>query len=76
MPRGGAEIDIAVLFADVRGSTAMGESMGASAFASLLNRFYKAATTGLMADDAMIDKTVGDEVMALFNPRILRIRIP
>ncbi|MCZ6790151.1 MAG: hypothetical protein O7F09_06610 [Chloroflexi bacterium] len=35
MPRGGAEIDIAVLFADVRGSTALGESMSASAFASL-----------------------------------------
>ena len=68
MPRGGAEIDIAVLFADVRGSTALGESMGASAFASLLNRFYKAATTGLLAHEAMIDKIVGDEVMALFIP--------
>ncbi|MCH8809356.1 MAG: hypothetical protein IH993_05920 [Proteobacteria bacterium] len=56
------------MFADVRGSTALGESMGASAFAMLLNRFYKAATKGLLAHDAMIDKMIGDEVMALFIP--------
>jgi hypothetical protein len=40
LPPGGAELDIAVLFADVRGSTAMGEHLvllcykkGASGFA-------------------------------------------
>ncbi len=42
--------------------------MGASAFATLLNRFYGAATKGLLAHDAMIDKMIGDEVMALFIP--------
>ena len=66
LPPGGAEIDIAVLFADVRGSTELGEGMGASAFAAMLNRFYETATHALLAHKAMIDKMVGDEVMALF----------
>ncbi|MBI4504299.1 MAG: adenylate/guanylate cyclase domain-containing protein [Chloroflexi bacterium] len=68
MPPGGAEVDVAVLFADVRGSTGLGERLGPGAFASLLNRFYEAATNVLIAHDAIIDKMVGDEVMALFVP--------
>ena len=67
---GGAELDIAVLFADVRGSTAMGEHLETSAYAALLNRFYNAATEVLVRHDAIIDKLIGDEVMALFIPGI------
>lgn len=66
MPPGGAEADIAVLFADVRGSTRLGERLGPSGFAALMNRFYQAATNVLIAHDAIVDKMVGDEVMALF----------
>ncbi|MBI4201972.1 MAG: adenylate/guanylate cyclase domain-containing protein [Chloroflexi bacterium] len=68
LPVGGAEVDIAVLFADVRGSTALGEHMGAGAFAGLLNRFYAAATSVLVDHRAIIDKMLGDEVMAFFLP--------
>lgn len=67
-PPGGAEVDIAVLFADVRGSTTLGERLGPSEFAHLLNRFYEVATEVLLQHDAVIDKLVGDEVMALFIP--------
>jgi adenylate cyclase len=66
MPPGGATVDIAVLFADVRGSTGLAESMGAAAYAALLNRFYGIATGVLLSHDALIDKLIGDEVMALF----------
>lgn len=66
LPPGGAELDIAVLFADVRGSTALGEHLEPSAYAALLNRFYSAATDVLIRQDAIIDKLMGDEVMALF----------
>lgn len=61
-------MDIAVLFADVRGSTGLGERLPPSAFAALMNRFYHTATEVLLAHDAVIDKLVGDEVMALFIP--------
>jgi adenylate cyclase len=70
LPPGGAEADIAVLFADVRGSTAMGEKLTPSVYAEVLNRFYRAATEVLIRHDAIIDKLIGDEVMALFIPGI------
>nr|WP_082978223.1 adenylate/guanylate cyclase domain-containing protein [Mycobacterium gordonae] len=66
LPAGGAEVDVAVLFADVRGSTALGQRGAATHFAALLNRFYHAATHTLLRHDAVIDKLIGDEVMAFF----------
>jgi class 3 adenylate cyclase len=68
LPQGGAEVDIAVLFADVRGSTGLAEKLGPSAFAALLNRFYDAASQALLPLNAMIDKMVGDEVVGIFFP--------
>jgi adenylate cyclase len=70
LPTGGAELDIAVLFADLRGSTAIGEHLEPGAYASMLNRFYNTATEVLIRHDAIIDKLIGDEVMALFIPGI------
>lgn len=69
-PPGGIELDTAVLFADVRGSTRLGEHSDPAGFAELMNRFYKAANSVLVAHDAVIDKLIGDEVMALFLPGI------
>ncbi|WP_232326939.1 adenylate/guanylate cyclase domain-containing protein [Mycobacterium sherrisii] len=63
---GGAEVDVAVLFADVRDSTVLGRRRDAAEFAGLLNRFYGAATQTLLRHDAVIDKLIGDEVMAIF----------
>lgn len=66
LPTGGIEIDVGVVFADVRGSTRMGESSTATDFAASLNRFYSIATKSLVRHDGLIDKLIGDEVMALF----------
>jgi adenylate cyclase len=65
---GGAEVELSLLFADIRGSTALAEGMSASAYAALLERFYRSATDALVRHDAMVDKFVGDEVVALFIP--------
>jgi adenylate cyclase len=70
MAPGGAEVDVAILFADIRGSTTLGEGMAAGAYAELLNRFYGVATSVLLRHDAVVDKLIGDEVMALFIPGI------
>lgn len=70
MPPGGAELDIAVLFADVRGSTSLGERLALADYAALMNWFYHVATEVLVRHDAIIDKLIGDEVMALFVPGI------
>jgi adenylate cyclase len=68
LPPGGAEVDVAILFADLRGSTALGERLSAAEFAALLNRFYDATSRVLVAAQSWIDKLVGDEVMALYIP--------
>lgn len=68
LPPGGAEVDTAVLFADLRGSTAMGEHMSPLEYAALLNRFYHATSHVLIAAQSWIDKLVGDEIMALYIP--------
>lgn len=70
MPAGGAEVDVAVLFADVRGSTGLAEGTGAGDYAKLLNRFYATATEVILRHDGLIDKLIGDEAMALFIPGV------
>jgi adenylate cyclase len=65
---GGVEIEITMLFADVRGSTTLAEGMSPSEFSKLMNRFYAATTDVLIKSDAWLDKLVGDEVIGLFIP--------
>jgi adenylate cyclase len=65
---GGAEVELTVLFVDVRGSTPLAESMSSGDFSGLMSRFYKAATAVLVRTDAYVDKFVGDEVMAVYLP--------
>ena len=66
--RGGAEIEITMLFADVRGSTALAERMSAGEFRGLLQRFYHEATEAVFSHGGELDKFVGDEVVAMFMP--------
>ena len=66
--RQGAEIECTLLFADIRGSTTLAESMRPNAFRALLDRFYETATAVLVDHDAIVDKFVGDEVIAIFVP--------
>lgn len=65
-PHGGMEMDIGVLFADIRGFTTMSEDLPPAELRDLLGRFYKAAADVLIDSDAVIDKLAGDGVMALF----------
>ena len=65
---GGAEVELTMLFVDVRGSTTIAEKMEALEFSRLMNRFYEVAINVLVRADAFIDKLVGDEVTALFIP--------
>ena len=67
--RGGAEIEIAMLYADVRGSTAAcGARMGPTEFAALMQRFFRIAMKVFTKTDAVVDKMVGDEVIGIYLP--------
>lgn len=65
---GGAEINMSMLFADVRGSTALAESRSPSEFRELINRFYHQASDVLLAADAIVDRLIGDQVVGIFVP--------
>ncbi len=66
--QGGAEIELSLLFADIRGSTTIAEKMGAKDFHQLINRFYQTATHVLVQSDALIDKIMGDQVAGMYVP--------
>jgi adenylate cyclase len=67
-PVEGAEVEITMLFADIRGSTTLAEKMSATDFGNLMNRFYDTASHILVHSFAIIDKFVGDEVIGLYLP--------
>ena len=67
---GGAEIECSFLFADVRGSTPMAERLSTLEFTRLMSRFYDRASDVLVDHSAIVDKFVGDEVIAIFVPAL------
>ena len=67
---GGAEVEISMLFADVRGSTTLAERMRPTEFSRLINRFFDRANRVVIDSDGLVDKLVGDEVVALYVPAI------
>ena len=64
----GAEVDVTMLFADVRGSSKLARQMPVLDFTRLMNRFYGVSRDALIEHDAIIEKFVGDEIVGLFVP--------
>lgn len=67
---GGAELEISVVFADVRGSTGLAERISAAGFRRLLQDYYVVAATAIDDNGGIVDKFLGDGIMALFIPVI------
>jgi adenylate cyclase len=66
--QGGVEMEVSILFADIRGSTLLAEKMGNLEYSHLIRRFYNAATKPLYSNNALIEKFVGDGLTAFFVP--------
>jgi adenylate cyclase len=62
----GAEIPVSLLFADIRGSTTIGERMSPTEYRIFLDGFYRLSSRAVLDNDGMVDKFVGDEVIGLF----------
>jgi adenylate cyclase len=69
-PPGGMKMPTGVLFADLRGFTARSERADPGAVSAELRDFYATAERVLFPE-AVIDKLIGDEVMALYLPSAL-----
>jgi adenylate cyclase len=63
-------LEIGVLFADLRGFTSDSESRTPAEVSIKLRRFYAHAEK-VFFPEALIDKLIGDEVMALYVPPIM-----
>jgi adenylate cyclase len=68
--QGGAEVELSLLFADVRGSTPMAAARGVTDFSQLIGRFYSTASEVLIRHHALINRLMGDQVIGLFVPRL------
>lgn len=65
---GGTELEISILFADIRGSTPLAEKMENREYSKLIHRFYVAGTKALYSNNALIEKFMGDGLTAFFSP--------
>jgi len=65
--QGGAEVDMSMLFVDVRGSTALSEQMSAMEFQKLINRFYVGASKAVTDEYGLVEKLAGDAVAAFWG---------
>ena len=60
-------IDATILFADLRGYTALSQSLNPDALSGLLDVFYDVCAGAVWEEDGILNKTIGDAVMAVFN---------
>ena len=64
---GGEEREVTVLFADIRSFTDFSEKHTAVEVVALLNAYFKAVVPAIEAEGGVIDKFMGDGIMALFG---------
>jgi len=60
-------IDATVLFADLRGYTTASQSLASSEMTSTLDAFYDECAEAIWEHDGLLNKTIGDAIMAIFN---------
>jgi class 3 adenylate cyclase len=61
------EVEVSVLFSDIRGSSTLAERLGARDVAAIIGRHLSAMAEVVLAHGGMIDKFQGDAVMAVFG---------
>jgi adenylate cyclase len=68
---GGAELELSMLFADIRGSTSKAQRMLPVEYRKFIQRFYKASSEVLIQHGALVNRLVGDQIIGLFVPRLV-----
>jgi adenylate cyclase len=60
-------IDATILFADLRAYTSLSQSLSAHEMGGVLDIFYDECAAAIWEHDGLLNKTIGDAVMAVFN---------
>jgi len=64
---GGEEVDLTVMFSDIRGFTSISEKLTPTELTELLNEYLNAMTEIIFQNQGTLDKYIGDAVMAFWG---------
>lgn len=64
---GGVEREITIMFSDIRGFTTLSEKVTAQQLVHMLTQLHDPMTNVVLQNKGMLDKYIGDAMMALFN---------
>lgn len=59
---------VTIFFSDIRGFTSISEQLTAGAMVNLLNHYFSAVTRCIRDANGIVDKYIGDAVMAFWSP--------
>jgi class 3 adenylate cyclase len=65
---GGEDMEAAVMFCDIRNFTPLSETMSAASLVGFLNDYFHYVTPPITANKGVINKFMGDAVMAIYTP--------
>ncbi len=68
----GEEREVTVLFADLRNFTALSEALSATELLAFLNDYFDCLSSVIDEFNGVVDKYIGDEVMAIFGAPVRR----
>lgn len=69
---GGDRREISALFTDIEGFTTLSEDLDPATLVDILNRYLEGMTQIVLAHDGLLDKYIGDAVVALWNADVPR----
>jgi adenylate cyclase len=69
---GGKAVEATVFFSDIKDFTSIAERSSPKELVSLLNAYFSVATEVILQNEAMLDKYIGDAIMAIFGAPIAR----
>ena len=72
MKLGGEEKEVTILFADIRNFTSLSEKLTPTTLVELLNEIFDPLTNNILEQGGMLDKYIGDAIMAIYNAPIDR----
>jgi adenylate cyclase len=64
---GGESLRVTILFTDIRSFTSISESMDPQQLVGLLNEYFTEMVGIVMQEDGVVDKYIGDAIMAVFG---------
>jgi adenylate cyclase len=63
----GESVQVTVLFSDIRNFTTISEKLNAHEVVEMLNEYFSRTTEPILAEGGMVNKFIGDAVMAIFG---------